>query len=188
MEARRTAGRAFQSTSPEATVALGRALGAGLFPGAVVALVGELGGGKTTLVRGLAAGLGVRDAVTSPSFTLMHEYEGPVPLFHFDAWMAGRETGFLEDGGADYLGGDGVAVVEWADRIEALLPRPYLRVTLAHRSPAERRLELAVLPAAPGAGPRELEAQAALEALLAALEPLPGLSAVSPVSEAGPDG
>lgn len=180
--------RAFQSASPEATVALGRALGAGLFPGAVVALVGELGGGKTTLVRGLAAGLGVRDAVTSPSFTLMHEYDGPVPLFHFDAWMAGREAGFLEDGGADYLGGEGVAVVEWADRIEALLPRPRLSVTLAHRSPEERRIELCVVPAEPGAGPLAREQQAALEALVAALLPREGLTPVSPVSGPGPDG
>ena len=115
----------------------------------------------------------------------MHEYAGPVPLYHFDAWMAGRESAFLEGGGADYLGGEGVAVVEWADRIEGLLPSPRLELRLAHLAPDERRLELAVVSAAPGSGPGSNALQAALEALLGRLEAATDLDPVSTGSAAG---
>ena len=175
--------RRFRSTSPEATESLGEALGRSLTAaGAVVALNGELGAGKTTLVRGLARGLGVRQPITSPTFALMHEALGRLPFFHFDAWMAGRESAFLEGGGADYLGGEGVAVVEWADRIAGLLPSPRLEVRLSHLAPDERRLELAIVPAALGSGPRAGALQTALEALLSRIEAAPGLDPVSPVS------
>ncbi len=142
--------RRLQSESPEATAALGEALGHHLGPGCVVALGGELGTGKTVLVRGLARGLGVVDAITSPTFTLMHELEGRCPLYHFDAWMAGREALFLDGGGAEYLGGDGVAVVEWADRIAEWLPRPHLEVRIEHRAPETRRLTLRLVGPAEG--------------------------------------
>jgi len=180
--------RAFVSRTPAATEELGRALGAALTAGAVVALFGELGSGKTTLVRGLARGLGIAEAVTSPSFTLMHEYAGPVPLYHFDAWMAGRESAFLEEGAADYLGGEGVAVVEWADRIEGLLPGPRLEVRLSHQAPDERRLELSIVPAASGSGPRSSALQAALEALLGRLEAGSDLDPAPPVSRGSSPG
>jgi len=164
--------RAFHSHSVEATEALGEALGRGLDAGAVVALVGELGAGKTALARGLARGLDVAEGATSPTFTLMHEHAGRVPLYHFDAWMAGREATFLEGGGSDYLGGDGVAVVEWAERVEAWLPLPRLELRLAHLGPEERLLELRVIGTGAAAG--------ALEAALEALEPGPELLEVSP--------
>src|SRR5262245_31785188 len=121
--------------SPEATESLGEAIGRQLAPGAVVALDGELGSGKTCLVRGLARGLGVEETVSSPSFTLMHEYRGRLTLHHFDAWMAGREQAFLEAGGAEALDGDGVAVIEWAERVRAYLPPARLSVRLAHAGP-----------------------------------------------------
>jgi tRNA threonylcarbamoyladenosine biosynthesis protein TsaE len=126
----------------EATEAVGVALGASLEAGAVVALDGELGAGKTTLVRGLARGLGIEVPVSSPSFTLMHEYPGRLPLYHFDAWMAGRELAFLEAGGAEALEGDGVAVVEWAERVASYLPAERLDVRLEHLGPSARRLTL----------------------------------------------
>ena len=144
--------RRVRSESPEATEALGEALGHHLGPGCVVALAGELGAGKTVLVRGLARGLGVEEAITSPTFTLMHEFEGRCPLYHFDAWMAGREALFLDGGGAEYLGGDGVAVVEWADRVAEWLPLPHLEVRLEHRAPEVRRLTLRLV--GPADGPR----------------------------------
>lgn len=124
--------RHFVSRSAAATEALGEALGRLLPTGAVLALHGEMGTGKTTLVRGLARGLGVEGPVTSPTFVLMQEYAGRERLYHFDAWMDGREALFLEGGGADYLGGDGVAVIEWAERVERFLPRPHLTLRLDH--------------------------------------------------------
>lgn len=159
--------RTLRSLSPEATEELGARLGATLGPGCVVALRGELGAGKTVLVRGLARGLGIEEAVTSPSFTLMHEFEGRCPLYHFDAWMSGREELFLEGGGAEYLGGDGVAVVEWADRVSEWLPDERLEILLEHLSPTERRLTIG-LATPPGGGGSGVG-----EALRAAFEAAP---------------
>jgi len=160
----------FVSRSAEATEALGAALGGELRAGAVVALDGDLGAGKTCLVRGIARGLGVTDPVTSPSFTLMHEYEGRVPVHHFDAWMTGREAAFLEGGGADELGGDGVALVEWGARVADYLPAARLEITLEHVSPEVRRIGLRVL----GEPPRAdlVAALRAAEAAASALEAL----------------
>jgi tRNA threonylcarbamoyladenosine biosynthesis protein TsaE len=157
-----------ESESPEATEALGAALGAQLGPGDVVALDGELGSGKTCLVRGLARGLGVTEGVASPSFTLMHTYEGRLPVHHLDAWMRERGEAFLADGGAEWLRADGVALVEWAERIEAWLPTPRVHVALAHRGGDRRAIRLEVVPGAAG-GPRAER----LEAVLGALR-LPG--------------
>jgi tRNA threonylcarbamoyladenosine biosynthesis protein TsaE len=157
--------RVLVSPSPASTEALGEELGRALGPGALLALVGELGSGKTTLVRGLARGLGVEEGVHSPTFTRMRELPGRVPLYHFDAWRAGSEALFEE--AAEFLAGTGVAVIEWADRVEAWLPRPRLEIRLAHRGPEERTLELVLIVAGPEASPaqreRERELQAALE-------------------------
>jgi len=150
--------------SPEATEALGEALGRELEAGAVIALDGELGSGKTCLVRGLARGLCVEDPVSSPTFTLLHEYRGRIPVHHFDAWMSGRERAFLEAGGAEALDGEGVAVIEWAEHVRAYLPPARLAVRLEHLGPAMRRLRLEVL-GAPGARP---DLERALEAARAA--------------------
>ena len=152
--------RRFLSRSVEATERLGEDLGRGLVPGSVVALEGDLGSGKTALVRGLARGLGAEDEARSPTFTLMQEHAGRIPFFHFDAWMAGREALFLEGGGAEYLTGEGVAAVEWAERVEPFLPRPRIIARLAHRGPAEREIAVHVLAAEVGAsrGPQALEA------------------------------
>jgi tRNA threonylcarbamoyladenosine biosynthesis protein TsaE len=125
------------SRSEAATAALGAAIGERLEAGAVVAIDGELGAGKTTLVHGLARGLGVDAGVASPSYTLMHTYTGRVPVYHYDAWMQGRERAFLEGGGAEWLEGGGVALVEWAERVADWLPEPRLHVQLAH-PPATR--------------------------------------------------
>jgi tRNA threonylcarbamoyladenosine biosynthesis protein TsaE len=158
-----------RTDSPEETEAVGEALGAALGPGAVVALDGELGAGKTCLVRGIARGLGVTEPVSSPSFTLMHEYPGRVTVHHFDAWMTGREAAFLEGGGAEALGGEGVALVEWAERVADYLPAGRLEVRLFHRGPTERRLVLRVL----GAPPRA-DLVAALDAAAEAAFRAPG--------------
>jgi tRNA threonylcarbamoyladenosine biosynthesis protein TsaE len=116
-------GRREVSTEEE-MMALGREIGVALSGGEVIGLVGPLGAGKTHLVKGLARGLGCDSGVTSPTFTLVHEYGGGrCPLYHFDFYRVEREEEFLEIGWEEYLdAGDGVVVVEWADRFEELMP------------------------------------------------------------------
>ena len=132
------------SNSERDTLALAMRLGERLEGGEVIALDGELGTGKTTFVRGLALGLGAMDPVASPSYTLMHEYRGRLPLYHYDAWMEGRERAFLEGGGLEWIGGEGVAVIEWAERVKHLLPLPRIEVLLEHLDPTRRRLGFSV--------------------------------------------
>ena len=161
------------SRSPETTEDFGERLGAELGPGALVALVGELGSGKTTLVRGLGRGLGVRDALVSPTFTRMRELAGRLSLYHFDAWRPGSEA--LFDEGQELLSGEGVAVVEWADRVAAYLPVPRLELTLLHRGEHERELRARVIAGSPGAGPAARALERALAAALARARGAAGL-------------
>ncbi len=111
------------SHHPEETAALGRSLAAELRPGDVLALAGDLGAGKTRFTQGLAAGLGVEGGVTSPTFTLVHEYPGGrLPLTHIDLYRLENPAEVLGIGLDDYLYGEGVTVIEWADKFEALMP------------------------------------------------------------------
>ncbi len=123
------------------TEAIGRRLGSLLFPGAVVALVGPLGAGKTHLTRAVAEGLGVANpaAVTSPTFVLIQEYPGPVPVYHFDAYRLSEPRELAELGAEEYFGGDGVCVVEWADKVAGALPADHLRVEITPTGPTARR-------------------------------------------------
>lgn len=132
----------FESASARDTEDLGEALGRLLRPGDVVALQGELGGGKTCFVRGLARGLGVSAQVSSPTFQLMHSYPGRIPLYHLDAWMRERGEGFLDEGGAEWLRADGVAAVEWAEHVLPWLPEQRFEVELAHTGPEQRSVSL----------------------------------------------
>lgn len=130
---------------PSTTERLGEWLGERLRPGDVVCLVGELGAGKTTLVRGLARGLGTfePDAVCSPTYLLVVEHPGRVPLVHADAYLPAKLQGFLDDGGLDYLlDPRAVVVVEWADRIPDHLPAGALWVSLAPTAAGGRLVAL----------------------------------------------
>ncbi|MEJ2091924.1 MAG: tRNA (adenosine(37)-N6)-threonylcarbamoyltransferase complex ATPase subunit type 1 TsaE [Syntrophobacterales bacterium] len=131
------------SGSPAETRALAARLGAGLRPGDVVALRGELGAGKTEFVRGLAAGLGVpEDAVASPSFALAYEYQGRLTLVHLDLYRLAKITPeFLPDV-EDYLTGPQVMAVEWAERLGDLLPPEHLDVVLVITGEEERQITL----------------------------------------------
>ena len=114
------------------TESLGQRLGLLLFPGAVVALNGTLGAGKTHLTRAIAEGLYVRNpmAVTSPTFGLIHEYPARLPIFHFDAYRLSGPREFAELGSDEYLHGDGVCIIEWAEKIAEALPVEHLRIDI----------------------------------------------------------
>jgi len=124
-----------------ATVALGRRIGAGLKPGDVVAFYGELGAGKTTMIKGVCAGLGVKESVKSPSFVIISEYEGALPVYHVDLYRIEGEAALAGLGLESYLNGDGVCLVEWAERAEGLLPEGTVRVRLTVEG-SGRRIEV----------------------------------------------
>jgi tRNA threonylcarbamoyladenosine biosynthesis protein TsaE len=108
--------------SAEATQAAGERLGQTLGPGDVVGLTGELGAGKTCFIQGLAYGLGVRDRATSPTFVLINEYQGRLPVRHVDAFRTASFTELMELGLPELFDEAGVTVVEWADKVAPLLP------------------------------------------------------------------
>ena len=115
----------------EETEDMGRRLGAVLRPGAVVAYRGDLGAGKTAFTRGLAGGLGCAARVTSPTFTIVNEYDGPIPLFHFDMYRLGGPEELFDIGWDDYLDRGGVCAVEWSERVAEALPEGTVTVTVA---------------------------------------------------------
>lgn len=127
-----------------ATEAFGRRLGELLFPGAVVALVGQLGAGKTHLTRAIAEGLGVRNpaAVNSPTFVLIQEYPARLPIYHFDAYRLSGSREFAELGVEEYFRGEGVCIVEWADKVNATLPDDHLRIEIEIVDEHRRRFKL----------------------------------------------
>ena len=121
----------YRSNSPGETEALGAALAKLLWPGAVVAFTGDLGAGKTAFVRGMAQGLGVAGRVTSPTFTIVNEYEGGrLPLFHFDLYRLASSDELFEIGWEDYLRRGGVCAVEWSENAAGALERDTVRVDL----------------------------------------------------------
>jgi len=125
-----TSFRRLLSHSPAETQALGEQLGASLGPGDVVACIGELGAGKTCFVQGLARGLGVTAAVTSPTFVLVNQYRGRLAVNHVDAYRTGSLTELADVGVEEMLHGDGVTVVEWADKLLPLLPPQTIVVSI----------------------------------------------------------
>lgn len=131
------------------TESLGHAIGRVLGGGEVLALIGDLGTGKTTLVRGLAAGLHApRSTVSSPTFVFIHEYRGRLPLVHVDFYRLHSEAEAESIGLTEYFTDRAIVAVEWADRFQALLPEDRLEVRLSHRSPSTRTVRLT------GHGPR----------------------------------
>ncbi len=115
------------------TEAIGRALAGFLSPGDVLALHGDLGAGKTHLVRGLCAALGIDAArVSSPTFTLIHEYDAPVPVYHIDAYRIARAAELLDLGFDEYLSAGAIVVIEWAERVASLLPPETYHLCIEH--------------------------------------------------------
>ena len=124
---------------PQETRALGRELGQVLRENAVIGLSGDLGAGKTEFVKGIAEGLGSTDPVTSPTFTLIHEYRsGRLPLFHMDFYRLETDKELDEIGFDDYLCRQGICAIEWADRFQDRIPRDAIRVEIKISSENER--------------------------------------------------
>lgn len=128
----------YLSHSEAETEALGRRLAASLSPGTVVAYWGGLGMGKTAFTRGLAQGLGCRGRVTSPTFTIVNEYEGGrLPLFHFDMYRLSGADDLFDIGWEDYLDRGGICAVEWSEQVADALPEDALRITLSRHPGGE---------------------------------------------------
>ncbi|MDQ0273860.1 tRNA (adenosine(37)-N6)-threonylcarbamoyltransferase complex ATPase subunit type 1 TsaE [Cytobacillus purgationiresistens] len=126
--------------SPEETMAFSKRLGELMEPGCVIVLEGDLGAGKTTFTKGLALGLDISKTVNSPTFTIIKEYKGRIPLYHMDVYRV--EDSFEDLGFDEYFEGEGVTIVEWAHLIEEQLPDERLEVFIYHKSENERRIQL----------------------------------------------
>ena len=121
----------FYTASAYETEELGARLGRQLRPGAVIAFYGDLGAGKTAFTRGLARGLGIEDPITSPTYTIVNEYPGKIPLFHFDMYRLTSSEDLFDIGWEDYLTRGGVIAVEWSERAADALPPDTLWVTIS---------------------------------------------------------
>lgn len=131
------------TTSPEETHRVAADLLKGLGPGTVLALHGELGAGKTCFVQGLAQALGVKRAVSSPTFTLVNEYPGPLPLYHIDLYRIGGVNEAFGLGIEEYLESEGITAIEWAERVAELLPASTIHIRMvAGADPDERTITI----------------------------------------------
>ncbi len=140
----------YTTASPEETEELGVNLSEELQEGDRVALVGELGGGKTRFVRGVARGLGSKGFIKSPSFTIINIYEGGrLPLYHIDLYRIGRADELFEAGVEEYIYGKGISIIEWADKVPSLLEDSTLVIRFSYAGDTSRVVEVT-----PGAGKR----------------------------------
>ena len=120
-----------ETFSPEETLAFGEELGKNAKPGQVYTLIGDLVVGKTVLTQGIAKGLGIEEPICSPTFTIVQEYHtGRMPFYHFDVYRIGCVEEMDEIGFEDYVYGDGLTMIEWANLIEEILPEQYYRITI----------------------------------------------------------
>lgn len=131
------------TSNTEETVALGERLGTLVHPGDFIGMTGDLGSGKTHFVQGFARGLGVAPdtCISSPSYTLLNEYMGRIPLYHFDLYRLDGEVDMRDLGFEEYFYGKGVCVVEWADKLGSALPDEHLMVVLTQTGDTGRRIE-----------------------------------------------
>ncbi|MFH0840331.1 MAG: tRNA (adenosine(37)-N6)-threonylcarbamoyltransferase complex ATPase subunit type 1 TsaE [Candidatus Omnitrophota bacterium] len=134
----------FISKNRQDTINFGKRLGKNLKAGDVVGLSGQLGSGKTVLTKGIAEGLGVKQAsyVNSPSFVILKEYKGRIPLYHFDVYRLSDILQFSTVGYGEYFYGKGVSVIEWADKVKEALPKEYLMINIDIKGKNERKISL----------------------------------------------
>ena len=117
-----------KTKSQEETVKLGEKLAGQLKPGSIVALTGDLGAGKTYLTKGIVKGMGLKASVTSTTFVLMNIYPGKIPVFHYDCYRLKDETDMEKLGYEEYFYGNGITVVEWADRVKGIIPKTAIKI------------------------------------------------------------
>ncbi|MFP4563882.1 MAG: tRNA (adenosine(37)-N6)-threonylcarbamoyltransferase complex ATPase subunit type 1 TsaE [Spirochaetia bacterium] len=129
-----------KTTTPEETIRIGEELGKELTPNTVIALHGDLGAGKTTLVKGIARGLNVEEEITSPTFVIISEYPGRLPLFHMDLYRISGIDEFLDLGAEELFYSGGITVIEWSDRIRSILPSDCIRITITFDSDPAKRI------------------------------------------------
>ena len=133
----------YRTHSEGETEAVGESLAQSLSPGAVIAFTGDLGAGKTAFTRGLARGLGLTDRITSPTFTIVNEYEGGrLPLFHFDMYRLESSDELFDIGWEDYLDRGGVCAVEWSENVEDAFFGDEWRLTIEKLSETQRRITI----------------------------------------------
>jgi len=128
--------------SEEETREIGRAIGKGLLPGDIICLIGELGSGKTTITQGIAQGVGVRSFVSSASFKLINEYEGRIPVYHFDLFRLDKLSEVEELGYREYFYNQGVTIIEWAEKIKPLWPEERIEIELKIVSENAREIRI----------------------------------------------
>lgn len=128
------------TNNAEDTKALGMKIGSIAKPGLIVTLNGDLGVGKTVLARGIARGLGICEPITSPTFTILHQYNGRLPLYHFDMYRLVDEDEIYELGFEEFIYGDGVAVIEWPENMGALHPEEYVEINIARADGDDMRI------------------------------------------------
>ncbi len=131
-----------ETHAEQETEALGERLARCLHAGAVVALYGDLGAGKTAFVRGMARGLEIRESVSSPTFTIVNEYPGDPALFHFDMYRLKNAEELYGIGWEDYLDRDGIIVTEWTENVEEAIPADAVRATIGRTGENDRRIRI----------------------------------------------
>lgn len=131
-----------RTTNEKDTYRLGTEIGKLLKKGDIIGLNGDLGAGKTLLTRGIAEGMGIDDYITSPSFTIINEYEGELPLYHFDVYRIGSPDEMYEIGFEEYLFGRGVCIIEWSDMINDLLPDSVIDIRIAVTGDETREINI----------------------------------------------
>jgi len=119
-----------QLNNSDETLKLGEIIGKSLIPGSIIALVGDLGAGKTVLVKGIAKGLGIEEEPNSPTYVIMNSYEGRIPLYHFDLYRVSSEDELFGIGYDEFFFGDGVTAVEWADRVQGIFPEDTIKIEI----------------------------------------------------------
>lgn len=130
----------FSTRSAEQTVELGKRIGAFLLPNDVIALTGQLGAGKTTLIQGIAQGIGVKDYVTSPTFIIINEYEGRIPFFHVDLYRLNDVSEVEDLGIEEYFSRGGACVIEWAEKLGELRPKQAHEIKINVMAETEREI------------------------------------------------
>ena len=132
----------FVTKTAEETITLGKRIGEKLTPGAVLALEGTLAAGKTTITKGIAEALGITENITSPTFTLISEYEGRLPLYHMDVYRLDSAEDFINLGTEDLLYGKGISIIEWSEKVRSELPKSTITVFLEIQQDGSRTITI----------------------------------------------